>query len=113
MCVKLSELNDDVMLLVGEDNVMSKDDFVKEIQEHIGEKVYTTIEYKANIDAEDMLDSAIECESQNMYEDWDYEIWREINEVDIQQLQRILDKILSRSKNISYIADKKVEIDIL
>ena len=112
MSLKLSELKKDDMLLFGECDVMSKEDFLKEIQEHEGKEIYTTTVYKANINARSMLDSAIECEADNMYEDWDYDIWNDITETDIAELQNILDKILSRSNNVSYMADKKVEIDI-
>lgn len=112
MSLKLSELKKDDMLLVGECDVMSKEDFLKEIQEHEGKEIYTTTIYKANINARSMLDSAIECEADNMYEDWDYDIWNDITETDIAELQNILDKILSRSNNVSYMADKKVEVDI-
>lgn len=112
MSVKLSELKDDDILLVGEDLVISKEDFIKEIKEHIGKEVYTTIEYRASIDARDMLDSAIECESQEMYEDWDCDIWNDITKEDIREIQLILNRIFNRSDNISYRADKRVEMDI-
>lgn len=112
MSLKLSELKKDDMLLVGECDVLSKEDFLKEIQEHEGKEIYTTTEYKANIDARSMLDSAIECEADNMYEEWDCDILNDITETDISELQKILDKILSRSNNTTYMADKKVEIDI-
>lgn len=112
MCIKLSELKNDEMLLVGENLVIEKEDFVKEIEEHGGKEVYTTTEYRASINAKDMLESAIDCEASNMYEDWEYDIWGDISEEDINGLQNILNRILNGSRNISYIADKKVEIDI-
>lgn len=108
--VKLSELNNDDMLLVGENYVISKEYYIKEIHEHEG--VYTTKEYKAGIDAKSMLEDAIECEADHMYDDWDYDIWADVTEDDIGQLQDIVNKILSRSENASYIPDKRVEIDI-
>lgn len=110
--IKLSELKNDEMLLVGENLVIEKEDFVKEIEKYRGKEVYTTTEYRANINAKSMLEDAIEREADNMYEDWDYDIWNDITETDIAELQNILDKILSRSNNVSYMADKKVEIDI-
>lgn len=112
MTIKLSELKNDDMLLVGENFVISKEDFVKELTEHTGEKVYTTTEYKANINAKNMLECAIDCEASNMYEDWEYDIWDDISEQDITELQNIVDKILNSSRSICYIADKEVEIDI-
>ena len=112
MSIKLSELKNENMLLVGEDIVISKEDYINEIQEHIGKQVYTTTEYRASIDAKSMLEDAIESESQEMYEDWEYDVWDDITEEDIKELQNILDRILSRSSNVFYTADKKVEIDI-
>lgn len=112
MSIKLSEIKDDEMLLVGDNLVISKEDYLKEMQEHEDETVYTTTEYSANIDARDMLDNAIECESDDMYEDWEQNVWNDITEQDISELQNVLDRILSGSSNVSYNADKKVEIDI-
>ena len=110
--IKLSYLKNDEMLLVGDNLVISKEDYLKEMKEHEGKEVYLTLEYKANINARSMLDSAIECEADNMYEDWDNNIWDDITETDITELQNILDKILSRSNNVSYLAYQRVEIDI-
>lgn len=110
--IKLSELKNDEMLLVGENYVISKENFVKEFYEHGGESVYTTIEYRASINARHMLESAIECEADNMYEDWEGDIWDDIKKEDITELQNIINRILSGSRNICYIADKRVEIDI-
>lgn len=112
MSIKLGELKNENMLLVGEDIVISKEDYINEIQEHIGKQVYTTTEYRASIDAKSMLEDAIESESQEMYEDWEYDVWDDITEENIKELQNILDRILSRSSNVFYTADKKVEIDI-
>lgn len=112
--VKLSELKNEDILLVGEDCVMTKEDYIREtqIQGPIYREVYTTKEYKANIDARNMLNNAIEYESDNMYEDWDYCVKEDVTEADIAELQSILDRILSRRKNTSYLPDEEVEIDI-
>ncbi|WP_195264516.1 GTP-binding protein [Clostridium sp. 1001275B_160808_H3] len=114
MCIKLSELKDNEILLIEDDynSIMSKEDYLEDLEDYKEYEVYTTTEYKANIDAKDMLDSALECEADNMYEDWYQDIWDDVTEEDIKELQIILDKILSRSKNIAYTAREKVEIDI-
>jgi uncharacterized membrane protein len=114
MCIKLSELKNNEILLIEDDynSIMSKEDYLEDLENYKEYEVYTTTEYKANIDAKDMLDSALECEFQNMYEDWYQDIWDDVTEEDIKELQIILDKILSRSKNIAYMAREKVEIDI-
>lgn len=111
MSKKLSELKDTDILLVGED-ITEKEELLNDWEYYKGKEIYTTKQYKANISAEDMLDNALECEYQNMYESWYEEVWKDVTETDIKDLQSILDRILSRSKNIAYIEDKKVEIDI-
>ena len=80
MSIKLSELKNENMLLVGEDIVSSKEDYINEIQEHIGKQVYTTTAYRANINAKRMLEDAIECEADNMHEDWESDVWDDITE---------------------------------
>lgn len=112
MSIKLSELKNDDMLLVGENYLISKEDFVKAIEEYRDKEVYTTTKYRASIDAKDMLESAIDCEAYNMYEEWEYDVWDDITEEDINELQNVIDRILGKSRNIAYIVDKKVEIDI-
>lgn len=113
--VKLSELKDDEMLIVDMGSygqVISKEDYLNEIEEHRGYKVYTSNKYKASIDALDMIESAIEREYQNMYEDWDIEIRQDTTKEDIEDIQIVLDRILSRSDNISYTEKEQVEIDM-
>lgn len=108
---RLSEIKDDESLIVG-DEVLTKEDLLNDIEYYRDKEVYTATEYKANINASDMLDYAIECEDQNMYDGWIEEIFNDVAEEDIRDLQVILDRILSRSDNISYQEDEEVEIDI-
>lgn len=114
MCIKLSELKNNEILLIEDDynSIMSKEDYLEDLENYKEYEVYTTTEYKASIDAKDMLESAIECEAFNMYEDWEYDVWDDITEEDINELQNVIDRILGESRNIAYIADNKVEIDI-
>ncbi|MDK0979371.1 GTP-binding protein [Clostridium perfringens] len=116
MSKKLSELKDEDMLIV-DGTVMPKEDFIRDFKYYksIADKVYTTTQYKAHIDAKDMLDDALEREYENnMYEGWFDNIVSDVTEDDIKELQKIVDRILSRSEytNICYIEDEKVEVDI-
>lgn len=113
---ELSQLKDEDMLIV-DGTVMPKEDFIRDFKYYksIADKVYTTTQYKANIDAKDMLDDALEREYENnMYEGWFDNIVSDITEEDIKDIQSILDRILSRSEstNICYTEDEKVEIDL-
>lgn len=120
--MKLSELKDTDIICVREDlweNIMSVEDFKidyeNEYENIVKLKVYTTKEYNANLSAKDMLDSEILSEAENnMYEDWDKSIQSDIKKEDIDDIQIVLDRILSRSpsSNISYQPDELIEIDL-
>ena len=118
MSKKLSELRDEEILLMGETVTTKADiledlDYIKKNNKHKNE-LYTTTVYHAKVDASDMLDTALEYEHQNMYEDWYEGIWNDVTEEDVTEIQVILDRILARNKsrNTSYVADKKVEFDL-
>lgn len=115
MSKKLSELKDEDMLII-DGTVRSKEDFLNELEfyKYEVDKVYTATQYKAHIDAWDMLEGALENEYQNMYEDWFDNILSDVTEEDIKDIQSILDRILSRneSTNICYTEDEIVEVDI-
>ncbi len=115
MSKKLSELKDEDMLMIA-GYVMPKDDFIRDFKWYKNEadNVYTTKQYKANVNAEYMLEDAFEREYNNMYEGWLENIEQDVTEEDIKELQKIVDRILSRSEstNICYIEDEKVEVDI-
>ncbi len=116
MSKKLSELKDEDMLLV-DGYVVPKKDLIRDFEYYKSrvDRVYTTTQYKANINAKDMLDDAFEREYENnMYEGWFDNIVSDITEDDIRDLQKIIDRILTRneSTNICYIEDEKVIVDI-
>lgn len=115
--VKLSELGmDDKLLIEGKygDSIMSKSEVLEDLGyiKEQGKKIYTTYEYKANINAKWVLHGAIEDEYQNMYEDWDDQAIRAIGKEDVEQFQQILDRILDRTNRISYGISDMVEIDM-
>ncbi len=116
MSKKLSELKDGDMLIVDGYDVVSKEDFLNDFEfyKNKADRVYTTTQYHAVIDVEEMLMDAFESESNNMYEDWLERIEDYVTEEDIEDLQKVVDRILSRNEsiNISYIEDEKVEIDL-
>ena len=111
--VKLSDLKNDDMLLVGE-HVLSKEDYITDMDEYKGKRVYTTTQYKASLDAKDILEDAIAREADDMYDDWEDSIWSDITDEDISEIQAILDRIINKnsSSNISYVAVDEVIIDI-
>ncbi|PWW90745.1 GTP-binding protein [Clostridium perfringens] len=119
---KLSELKNEDMLIVKNtgsgDIVLSKEELVENLDhyrkrsDNLEENIYTTIQYKVNIKAWDMLEIAIDNESENMYEFWDFDIKRAITDDDIEEIQNVIDRILSKGSNISYIENEKVEFDL-
>lgn len=115
--IKLSELKGDVKIMSNSsDAVYTVEDVKEDLQYYKDEgvKFYTTTEYQASINATDVLESAIESESDNMYENWYEQIVDDITDEDIQKMQTILNDILDRSKdqNIAYYKNKEIEIDI-
>ena len=122
MSKKLSELKNEDMIIIKNigigDIVLSKDELVENLDhyrkrsDNLEENIYTTIQYRANIKAWDMLEIAIDNESENMYECWDFDIKRAITDEDIEEIQTVIDRILSKGSNTSYIENEKVEFDL-
>ncbi|WP_321833464.1 hypothetical protein [Clostridium butyricum] len=114
--VKLSTLSKDTVVWIeGVFHTETVEDILADIDSYRNEEIYTTTEHHASFDAESIIDSAIENEYENgMYEDWDDSIKADITKADIEDLQKIFDRILARnpSSNIAYEADKLIEIDI-
>jgi hypothetical protein len=102
-----------------DETVITKADILEDldfIKNHSKNKdsLYTTTTYYAELDAKDVLDTALENEYQNMYEDWYEAIWNDVTEEDIKDIQVILDRILARNKerNTCYLSEEKVEFDL-
>lgn len=114
--VKLSELKDDEKIIDESGNVYDVEEVKGDLRyfKDEGKKLYTTIEYHAHIDAKDMLESAIESEYDNMYEDWEERILDDITDDDIKKIQVVIDDVLNRNKgqNTAYYQDKEIEVDI-
>lgn len=114
--VKLSELQDDVKVIDENLSIYDVGEVKNDLQyfKDKNKKLYTTSEYRASIDARDMLESAIESEYDNMYEDWYEIILQDITDEDIGRLQSVIATILRRGgdQNIAYYENKEIEIDI-
>ena len=112
--IKLSELKDDEVLIVNNELMLTKAEFLNNnIKEDKDIKIYTTNKYVLRLDAKDVLYDVLDGESKNMYDKWRDNIQEDINEDDIRDLQDLLDRILERNKdfNVSYCADREVQID--
>ena len=113
--VKISTLAKDTIVLVDQNSEISTvADILEDLEFYKGKKVYTTTQRQAFFNAKDIIESAIEDEYQNMYEDWDENISGDVTEEDAADLQKIFNRILARSpqQNISYEAKELIEIDI-
>lgn len=114
--VKLSALSKDTIVLVdGYSTINTVSDVLEDLESYKSKTIYTTTEHPASFDAKGILDDAIDNEYENgMYEDWDESIKADITKDDIEELQKIFDRILARTpgQNIAYEADKLIEIDI-
>ena len=110
--VKLSELKDDEIIM----NDMKQTYTVKEVRNDpsiCNNKLYTTREYEAHIDARSMLESALESEWGNMYEDWYERVLDDITSDDVDKIQEIIDNMLSRNEeqNTSYWQMYKIDVE--
>lgn len=114
--VKLSTLpKDTVVLADGEHYTTSVENILEDLDNYRYEDIYTTTEFHASFNAKEIMDMAIEDVSVNgMYEDWDDSINADVTNEDIEDLQKIFDRILARnpSSNIAYNSDKLIEIDM-
>ncbi|WP_317312379.1 hypothetical protein [Clostridium thermobutyricum] len=115
---KLSELKNEDMLIVedfSENYFLSKEELLKDLEYYKDKEIYITNKYESNIDSYEMLKSAFEREYNNMYKGWYDSVIKDITKEDIEEIQVILDRILSRSKEKNYNYKKtniRVEIDI-
>ena len=112
--IKLSELKDDEVLIINNELVLTKVEFLNDnIKEDKDIKIYNTNKYVLRLDAKDVLYDVLDGESKNMYDKWRDNIQEDINEDDIRDLQDILDRILGRNKdfNVSYCIGEEVQID--
>lgn len=114
--VNLSSLSEDTIVLVeGNSQISSVAEILQELDYYRTKKVYTTKTVHASFDAYNIIENAIENEYNNgMYEDWDDLIRGDVYKEDIEDLQKILDRILARSpgQNIAYEQDQLIEFDI-
>lgn len=115
MCIKLSELKDNDILLA--DNLpMTKKFLMTELDDikNEGHEIFTATKYTANLNAKEMLEYAVERECSNMYNDWDDEFWGDVTQNDIADIEAVLNRILSRrpSRHSIYLKKDKVKVDV-
>ncbi|MFY0521419.1 hypothetical protein ACOMCU_26920 [Lysinibacillus sp. UGB7] len=118
--LKLSELADDVEVSVEESNtVYTVAELKREILEldephHKTPNWSTVIRQKWSPCANSMLDSYIDNEYQEMYEDWDDRAWDMVAKHDLEnKIQALLDEAFESDYATAYWTyDKPVEIDI-
>ena len=113
--MKLSELKDtDIILVI---NIISYNEYLTTVAEFKGEyphqyiedkqlEIYSTKTVYANFKAKAMLKGTIKH--------WNKEVWNNIIEQDINDIQAILDKIVARNPSdyVAYQMDELLEIDI-
>jgi len=116
--MKLSELKDDEMLLINNEIVLTKKEFLEQFkskEERDKCKVQTTkIYHTVNFNAKEVLDKFINEESKSMHKEWKGYIKSNIIEDEFNEVQAVFDKIMERNKeyNVSYLGEQEVEIDI-
>jgi hypothetical protein len=115
--IKLSELKDDEMLLINNETVLTKKEFLEQFkskEERDKCKVQTTkIYHTVSFNAKNILDKFIDEESKSMHKEWKDYIKSNITEDEINEVQAVFDKISERNKeyNVSYLGGEEVQID--
>ena len=117
--IKLSEIEDDEMLLIDNGNwlIETKKEFLEEFSTKESRKdldVYTTIKSDVELSAKDMIDLLIKSKWGDTYDQWEEKIREDITEDDMNYFQDKLNEILNRNKdqNVNYTYDKPVENDL-
>lgn len=114
--IKLSTLSEDDNVIVdGEYFIKTVSEILEEIEGYKDRDLYTVVKHPASFNAKDIIEDAIETEYNNgMYEDWDVHMGANVTEEDINDIQKILDRILLRNPiiNIAYQPNKLIEVDI-
>lgn len=112
--VRLSDLKPTDEVYIVSDSfsgVAPVSEILEDINSYKSSSLYVAVKHHASLDAKDMLNDAIENECyDNMYEDWDKDIKADITKEDIADIQKVLDRILSRSANIAYEAGAPIKI---
>lgn len=114
--IKLSTLSEDDNVIVdGEYFIKTVSEILEEIEYYKDKDLYTVVKHYVSFNAKDIIEDAIETEYINgMYEDWDVHMRANVTEEDINDIQKILDRILLRNPiiNIAYQPNKLIEVDI-
>ena len=114
--VKLSELEDDVLLVSECESVIEAGEVKENYMDYINNRFYIGIPREGKLYAREAVSATIDCvyENEGMYEDWDERILETFTEEDYKTIQAVFDKVLERagSSNITYDLGELVEIDL-
>lgn len=116
--IKLSELDKGTKVIDENYNVYTVEDVLTDLKyfKDKEKSIYTTTEYRLKIDAMAVLENTFtdEYEKGDMYEGWLDYICNDITGEDVQEVQSVIDSILSRSPdtNVAYYRGTRVRIDV-
>ena len=117
--LKLSQLSDDVEISIVESSTVYtveklKHEIIKVGEpHHMSSNWYTVIRHKWQPSAEGMIDSYLDNESCELYEDFYSAAMEEISKEAIEKIQSILDEVFKNNSVSDYWTyEKPVEIDI-
>ena len=114
--IKLTELKDDEMLLVNNELVLTKEQFLEDFpakEDREGCEIYTTIKAIHRLDARYAIAKAITYIENSVYKGWTDKIYNDITDEDYKYIQDRFDEILERNKeqNVSYYSGEEIQID--
>lgn len=114
--MKLSELKDKDYIIVNGDNMLTKEDILEDSEYYKDKEMYAAKKEYIGIDVRNMLECEFEHieDSGDSYEGWYDDICEEITDQDIEDIEKVIHRILNRDPKKSYCfrEDEKIEFDI-
>ena len=114
--IKLSELKDKDYVIVNGDNMITKEDILENVEYYKDKEMYTAKKEYIGVDVSNMLECEFEHieSSRESYEGWYDDICEEITDQDIEDIEKVIRRILNRDPKKSYCfkEDEKIEFDI-
>lgn len=110
--IKLSELKDKDYIIVNGDNMITKEDILENIEYYKDKEMYTAKKEYIEVDVRNMLESDFDITES--YDGWYDDIWEEVTEQDIKDIENVIHRILNRNPKKSYYfsENEKIEFDI-
>lgn len=112
---KFSELSDCSLLFV-DDELVDKEYILDRLEEYRGGEFFVANEDKIDVDTkliQSMLEDFSEslCDQKELYEEWDWEFMKQVDDLDIKEIKIIISRIIERVPRC-YHKGEEIEFDM-